>query len=68
MSLKIMTELDIKPGKGQTQEEAEAEFAKRFDEYLSNDDSQFLIDYGPAAWGGYEGPTVAAVRSVVPVE
>jgi hypothetical protein len=61
MSLTITTELTIKPGSGQTQEQAEAEFVKIFREYLTQDDSAFLADYGPNAWGGYEGPTVAAV-------
>ncbi len=61
MPLTITTELTIKPGKGQTQEEAEAEFVVLFREYLTQKDSAFLADYGPEPWGGYDGPTVAAV-------
>jgi hypothetical protein len=61
MSLTITTELTIKPGAGQTQEQAEAEFVKLFREYLTQDDSAFLADYGPNAWGGYTGPTVTTV-------
>jgi hypothetical protein len=61
MSLTITTELTIKPGVGQTQEEAEAEFVRLFREYLTQDDSAFKADYGPDAWGGYEGPTVTSV-------
>lgn len=68
MSMKIMTEFDIKPGAGQTQQEAEASFVKLFDEYLRNDEGAFQADYGPDAWGGYDGPTVTAVRSVMAVE
>lgn len=68
MSMKIMTELDIKPGKGQSQEEAEAEFMVLFRQYLTNKEGAFQADYGPEAWGGYDGPTVTAVRSVVPAE
>lgn len=60
-TLTITTELTIKPGAGQTQEQAEATFLVLFREYLTQDDSAFLADYGPDAWGGYEGPTVTAV-------
>lgn len=61
MSLTITTELTIKPGAGQTQEQAEEEFVVLFREYLTLKDSAFQADYGPKAWGGYEGQTVAAV-------
>lgn len=61
MPLTITTELTIKPGAGQTQEQAEAEFVTLFTNYLTQKDSSFQADYGPEAWGGYEGPTVAAV-------
>lgn len=60
-TLTLITELTIKPGAGQTQEQAEAEFAVLFREYLTQDDSTFRADYGPEAWGGYTGPTVEAV-------
>jgi hypothetical protein len=66
MSLIITTELNVKPGTGQTQEEAEAEFVVLFREYLTQKDSAFLADYGPEPWGGYEGPTVAAVTVLGP--
>lgn len=61
MPLTITTELTIKPGAGQTQEQAEVEFVTLFREYLTQPDSAFQADYGPAPWGGYEGPTVSAV-------
>lgn len=61
MPLTITTELTIKPGAGQTQEQAEAEFVQLFRDYLTSKDSVFQTDYGPEPWGGYEGPTVAAV-------
>lgn len=61
MSLTITTELTIKPGAGQTPEEAEAEFVKLFREYLTLPDSAFQTDYGPEPWGGYKGPTVISV-------
>jgi len=61
MSLAITTEFTIKPGTGQTQEQAEAEFVKLFREYLTLEDSAFQADYGPEPWGGYDGPTVASV-------
>jgi hypothetical protein len=61
MSLKITTELNIHPGAGQTQEEAEAEFVTLFRQYLTNKEGAFQTDYGPEPWGGYEGPTVTAV-------
>lgn len=68
MSLKITTELNIKPGAGQTQEEAEAEFVTLFREYLTNREGAFLTDYGPEPWGGYNGPTVTAVAVFDPDE
>jgi hypothetical protein len=61
MGLAITTELTIRPGVGQTQEEAEAEFVRLFRDYLTMKGSAFQVDYGPEPWGGYEGPTVAAV-------
>jgi hypothetical protein len=61
MPLTITTELTIKPGAGQNQEQAEAEFVRLFREYLTQDDGVFQTDYGPNAWGGYTGPTVADV-------
>lgn len=66
--LTITTELTIKPGTGQTQEQAEAEFVALFRDYLTQKDSAFQTDYGPKAWGGYEGPTVAAVTVHGPSE
>lgn len=61
MSLIINTELTIRPGVGQSQAEAEAEFAQLFTEYLTQTDGAFQTDYGPNAWGGYDGPTVTSV-------
>lgn len=61
MSLKIIAELTIKPGSGQTQDEAETEFVTLFREYLTNKEGAFQCDYGPTPWGGYEGPTVSAL-------
>lgn len=61
MAVKIITELTIKPGKGQSQEAAEAEFITLFQQYLTNNEGTFQADYGPEAWGGYDGPTVSAV-------
>ena len=29
--------------------------------YLTQPDSPFISDYGPDAWGGYDGPFVTAV-------
>ena len=29
--------------------------------YLTQPDSPFIADYGPDAWGGYDGPKVTAV-------
>lgn len=37
-------------------------FTKLFAEYLTLPESAFLEDYGPRAWGGYDGPKVAAVE------
>ncbi|MGY4541200.1 hypothetical protein ACVWY0_001109 [Arthrobacter sp. UYNi723] len=68
MSLKIITELTIKPGARQTQEEAEAEFVLLFRDYLTLKDSAFQADYGPDPWGGYTGPTVTAVAVLGPDE
>lgn len=68
VSLTITTELSIRPGAGQTQEQAEAEFVSLFRDYLTLKDSAFQKDYGPKAWGGYEGPTVAAVSVHGPEE
>jgi hypothetical protein len=68
MSLKITTQLIIQPGAGQSQEEAEAEFLTLFRSYLTNPEGAFQADYGPEAWGGYEGPTVTAVTVLGPDE
>lgn len=68
MGLKIITELSIKPGAGQSQEEAEAEFVRLFRDYLTLEDSAFQADYGPDPWGGYTGPTVTAVAVLGPDE
>ena len=37
------------------------EFLTLFREYLTAKDGSFQTDYGPAPWGGYEGPTVTSV-------
>lgn len=61
MTLSIKVELTIRPGNRQTQEDAEAEFVSLFRDYLANKEGTFQADYGPDAWGGYEGPTVTHV-------
>ena len=38
------------------------EFASEFVYYLTEKESPFWGDYGPDAWGGYEGPTLNTVR------
>lgn len=68
MSLKIITDVAVKPGASQTQEEAEAEFVQLFREYLTSKDGAFQADYGPDPWGGYSGPTVTAVAVLGPDE
>lgn len=64
MTLSIRVDLTIKPGGQQTQEAAEAEFVALFSDYLINKEGTFQTDYGPEAWGGYEGPTVTHVSVV----
>ncbi|MFJ2662581.1 hypothetical protein [Arthrobacter koreensis] len=61
MALEITTRFTIKPSAGQTQQEAEEEFAVLFREYLTNKEGAFQADYAPGAWGGYEGPWVLDV-------
>lgn len=61
MTLSIKVDLTIKPGGRQTQKDAEAEFVALFSDYLTNKEGTFQTDYGPDAWGGYEGPTVTHV-------
>ena len=68
MSLTITVALAIRPGANQSQEDAEAEFTTLFREYLTNKEGAFQSDYGPDAWGGYEGPTVTAVTVTRPDE
>lgn len=48
-------------GKGSTDEIAE-EVADLFKEYLTGREAPFRCDYGPGAWGGYEGPFVRSVK------
>jgi len=38
--------------------EAEAEFLKQFAEYITNENGSIIEDYGPKAWGGYDGPVI----------
>jgi len=38
--------------------ENEAEFLKQLAEYITNENSSIIEDFGPEAWGGYEGPTL----------
>lgn len=57
-TLTLMVELKLKPGKGQTRQEAQEQFTKLFGEYLENPEGAFIADYGPKAWGGYPGPFV----------
>jgi len=68
MSLAITTEFTIKPGAGQTQEQAEAEFVSLFRDYLTARGGDFQTDYGPKAWGGYEGPRVTSVTVCGPAD
>lgn len=42
--------------------EREAEMALLVAEYLTNPEGSFITDYGPEAWGGYDGPKVSRVR------
>jgi hypothetical protein len=51
MPLTITTELTIKPGSGQTQEQAEAEFVKLFREYLTQDVKAQI--HAPSRIAGY---------------
>lgn len=57
----MTVELTLKPGRNQSRAEADAEFLKLFREYLTDEEGAFQCDYGPYAWGGYEGPTVTSV-------
>lgn len=40
----------------------EENFEDLFVEYLTHEDSSFIEDYGPDAWGGYDGPKVVGVQ------
>ena len=42
-------------------ENAEEQMPKLFAEYLTEEGSNFLGDYSPTAWGGYQGPWVTGV-------
>lgn len=66
IELEMNVKLTIKPGKKQTPEEAAAEFAVLFSQYLTNTDGAFVADYGPHPWGGYEGPTVKTISVTDP--
>lgn len=39
----------------------EVAFDRHFKGYLTDEDGPFMQDFGPQAWGGYDGPTVSAV-------
>lgn len=54
--LKMSVTLKIKPRRGQTPEDAAAEFAKLFEQYLTEPTYPFREDYGPGAWGGTTAP------------
>jgi hypothetical protein len=60
--VKITVEIDVKPREGQTQVEADAEMERLVSAYLTNAEYPFLADYGPDAWGGWDGPFALAVR------
>lgn len=68
MILRMTVEVSLKPGSNQSEAKAKAEFIKLFREYLTNEEGAFQCDYGPEAWGGYEGPTVTAVTVKGPDE
>lgn len=38
--------------------EGEAAFMKTLAEHLTNENGALVEDFGPEAWGGYEGPTL----------
>lgn len=40
------------------------EFTRIFEQYLTEPEHPFLNDYGPNAWGGYEGPKVVGTPVV----
>lgn len=61
MALKVTVEMDITPREGQSQEEAENQFYGLFSQYLTSKEDPFRTDYGPDAWGGYDGPFVKDV-------
>ena len=37
-------------------------FETNFVEYLTEEQNPFIGDYGPDAWGGYDGPKVVGVQ------
>ena len=61
VAVKVLVDLAIKPRAGQSQEDADAEFLTLFREYLTLPEGPFQEDYGPSAWGGYDGPFVTGV-------
>lgn len=45
--------------------EAQAEMARQLVAYMTDKDSTLISDYGPEAWGGYDGPIIVASSAVV---
>lgn len=43
-------------------ESGETDFAHYLSEYLTEPSAPFITDYGPDAWGGYDGPKVVRVE------
>lgn len=44
--------------------DADAKFPASFSGYLTDAPGPFMDDYGPDAWGGYEGPKVVGTPEV----
>lgn len=54
MKMQFVVEIEI--------DQEDEGFEAAFVEYMTNDESAFLEDYGPDAWGGYDVPKVIGVQ------
>lgn len=54
MKMQFVVEIEI--------DQKDEGFETNFVEYLTGEDHPFIGDYGPEAWGGYDGPKVIGVQ------
>lgn len=58
VTLTVQAEFTLEVPEGVDEAQALDSMFANVQEYLTSPEHPFLEDYGPEAWGGYEGPVV----------